>query len=122
MKEKRRVLTRTALLAVLLALVSPASAADTVTGPARATAAETLVVANGRVRFAGFVAAEGTCGTVSCAEAAQARLAELVTSGPVTCTRATRLGHGVHEGTCRLTDGRDPARVLADEGLLRPAK
>ena len=112
------------LLAALLAAAGPAAlAADTVTGPARATASETLVVANARVRLAGFAAAEGACGALACAEAARARLAELVaSSGPVTCTRGARLGHGVHEGTCRLADGRDPARVLADEGLLRPTR
>lgn len=113
---------RGTLVAVLAAAPALAAAADTVTGPARATAPETLVIANTRVRFAGFAApsAEARCGPASCAEAARARLAELVAAGPVTCTREARLGHGVYQGSCRLADGRDPARVLADERLLRP--
>jgi endonuclease YncB( thermonuclease family) len=110
-----------ALLLALLA-TAPALAADTITGPARATAPETLVVANARFRFVGFAAVEGSCVGVPCAEAARARLAELVAAGPVTCTRGARLGHGVYAGTCRLADGRDPARVLAEEGLLLPAR
>lgn len=112
-----------AAFSVAAAFATPTPAADTVAGPARATAPETLVVANARVRFAGFEPAEeGSCGPAACAEAARARLAELVASGPVTCTRDARLGHGVYQGSCRLADGRDPARVLADEGLLRPAR
>jgi endonuclease YncB( thermonuclease family) len=110
------------LLLAALAAAGQAPAADTVTGPARATGPETLVVANARVRLAGFAAAEGSCGAVPCAEAARARLAELVASGPVTCSRDARLGHGVYAGACRLADGRDPARVLAGEGLLRPER
>lgn len=111
-----------ALLVVLLATAPPVLAADTVTGPARATAAETLVVANARVRFAGYAAPpeDARCGMTSCAEVARARLAALVAAGgPVTCVREARLGHGVYQGSCRLADGRDPARVLADEGLLK---
>jgi endonuclease YncB( thermonuclease family) len=110
------------LVLVLVLVSSVAQAADTVSGPARATAPETLVVANVRIRFTGFTApaSDARCGEAACAEKAVARLAELAATGPVTCTRGARAGHGVYSGTCRLADGRDPARVLAEEGLLRP--
>lgn len=111
------------LLLALLFLPPAARAEGSVTGPARATAAETLVIAGTRFRLAGVAApdAERRCGMVSCAEAARARLAALAGTGPVTCTRGSRLGHGVYQGTCRLADGRDLARLLVEEGLLVPA-
>jgi endonuclease YncB( thermonuclease family) len=106
-----------------MALSGAAQAADTVSGPARATAPETLVVANVRIRFEGFTAPapNARCGDASCADKAVARLTELAATGPVTCRRGARAGHGVYAGTCQLADGRDPARILADEGLLQPA-
>ena len=110
-----------ALLVALLLLPAAARAEDSVTGPARATAAETLVIAGTRFRLAGVAAPDRSCGMVSCAEAARARLAALAATGPVTCTRAARLGHGVYAGACRLADGRDPAQVLVQEGLLAPS-
>jgi endonuclease YncB( thermonuclease family) len=113
------------MLAPALILTSgTALAADTVSGPARATAPETLVVANVRIRFSGFTAPapDARCGETACADKALARLAELAATGPVTCTRGVRAGHGVYSGTCRLADGRDPAQVLAGEGLLRPER
>jgi endonuclease YncB( thermonuclease family) len=109
-------------LGLLLALLGSGSAsADTLTGPARATAPETLVVANARIRFNGYDAlpADAICGGRPCAEAAVAHLGELVAAGSVTCERGARAGHGVYAGSCRLADGRDPAVVLAEEGLLR---
>jgi hypothetical protein len=113
----------TLALALLLA-PSMSQAADTVSGPARATAPETLVVANVRIRFAGFTAPalDARCGEAACAEKAVARLAELAATGPVTCTRGARAGHGVYSGSCHLSDGRDPAQILAGEGLLRPER
>jgi endonuclease YncB( thermonuclease family) len=115
---------RWTLALVLLLAPSMTQAADTVSGPARATAPETLVVANVRIRFAGFTApaSDARCGEATCAEKAVARLVELVATGPVTCTRGARAGHGVYSGSCRLADGRDPAQVLAGEGLLRPER
>jgi endonuclease YncB( thermonuclease family) len=81
------------------------------------------VVANVRIRLAGFTAPapDARCGKVPCAEKAMARLAELAAMGPVTCTRGARAGHGVYSGTCQLADGRDSARILGDEGLSQPA-
>lgn len=115
-------MTRVLLLALLLAPAG-AVAADSLTGPARATAAETLVIQGTRFRLAGVTAPDPgrRCGMTACAEAARARLAALAGTGPVTCTRDARLGHGVYQGTCRLADGRDPAQLLVEEGLLVPA-
>ena len=111
------------LVALLFLLPAAVLAEDSLTGPARATAAETLVIAGTRFRLAGVAApdAERRCGMVACAEAARARLAALAGTGPVTCSRDARLGHGVYQGTCRLADGRDPAQILLAEGLLVPA-
>lgn len=92
-------------LAACLAAI-PAVAADEIVGPARATAADTLVVRNTRIRLDGV----GT----SDAEAAKRRLADLVSVGEVRCRRGARLGHGVYAGTCTLADGRDVATALAD--------
>ena len=112
------------LLVLLVAGHASGEEAGTLSGEARALAPETVVIKGTRVRFAGFSAppADARCGGGACADAATERLAELVAGGPLTCSRATRLGHGVYAGSCRLADGRDPARVLADEGLLRPTR
>lgn len=112
-----------AVLLALLLLPGAAAAADNLTGPARASAADTLVIGGTRFRLAGVAApaADRLCGGLPCIKAARARLAALVTAGPVTCGRDTRLGHGVYEGTCRLADGRDLGHLLRAEGLLDAA-
>ena len=57
---------------------------------------------------------------ISCVEAANAVLRELVDSGPVACVKERRLGHGFFLGHCRTADGTDPAETLLARGLLLP--
>ena len=110
-----------AALPLLLLPPLAATAAETTTGSARATAPETLVIAGTRFRLAEVRVPDGSCEGVPCAQAAQARLAELAAAGPMTCSREARLGHGVYRSRCRLADGRDVAGILTGEGLLQVA-
>ena len=86
---------RVAAVALALAVVGPAQAADELSGPAKVRGPETLAIAGARVEA-------------------------LAAAGPVTCAKERRLGHGYFLGRCRAADGTDPAERLLRQGLLRP--
>ena len=117
---------RVAAVALALAVVGPAQAADELSGPAKVRGPETLAIAGARVRLAGVEAPDATArcatadGGTSCEEAATAALEALAAAGPVTCVKERRLGHGYFLGRCRAADGTDPAERLLRQGLLRP--
>ncbi|HEX6012828.1 MAG TPA: hypothetical protein VFY87_13735, partial [Geminicoccaceae bacterium] len=118
---------RVAAVALALALGGPAQAADELSGPAKVRGPETLVIAGARVRLLGIEAPDEAdrCATadgeeISCEEAAMAALEALAATGPVTCAKERRLGHGYFLRRCRAADGTDPAERLLRQGLLRP--
>jgi endonuclease YncB( thermonuclease family) len=116
----------TAGLALALALGGLAQAADELGGPAKVRGPETLAIGGARVRLAGVEAPDATArcatadGEASCEEAATAALETLAATGPVTCTKERRLGHGYFLGLCRTADSTDPAERLLRQGLLQP--
>jgi succinoglycan biosynthesis protein ExoI len=112
--------------ALFATLGGAAQAADELSGPAKVRGPETLAIAGARVRLSGVEAPDATArcatadGEASCEVAATAALEALAASGPVTCAKERRLGHGYFLGRCRAADGTDPAERLLRQGLLEP--
>ena len=98
----------------LLLLGDPAVAAG-----ARVIAADTLALGGTRYVLADIMPPVGAaaCGDLSCVAAAQAALADAVSSAPPACTRDRRGGHGIWVGRCTLPDGRDLGELLLRAGL-----
>ena len=113
------------LVAGLIMVCAGHASADggSLVGVAKVRGPDTLVVRGARVKLSGVFPPAGSavCADgVACVDAASTALAELLSSGPVTCAKEHRLGHGYFLGRCRNAEGTDPAAALLARGLLQP--
>lgn len=110
---------------ILALLTGGAAAADGVTGRGHAFRADIVIVRGTKVLL-GEVATPDDgercvvdAGIMACGDAARDALDTLLSTDPVTCTFARRIGHGAFEGACRLSDGTDVAVRLLQSGWVR---
>ena len=110
---------------ILALLTGGAAAADGVIGRGHAFRADIVIVRGTKVLL-GEVAAPDDgercvvdAGIVACGDAARDALDTLLSTDPVTCTFARKIGHGAFEGACRLSDGTDVAVRLLQSGWVR---
>ena len=108
---------------VFLGALVPASAAESLSGSARALGGGVLTLRGAKVRLAGLAAlpageiCKGEDEARPCREVAKRALAGLVAGREITCRLDRKVGHGSFEGTCRSAGRGDLGAALLHDGL-----
>jgi endonuclease YncB( thermonuclease family) len=100
---------------IAMLFIAPATADDSVTGPAEVRDAAIVSIAGGRFRLQGIVPPEDGASIA----AAKQSLGGFIANHTVTCAKIRRLGHGYFLATCKRDSGEDLTLYLLGEGMAR---